>query len=106
MNHYVSIRFEGGKEYNFRLKDGDAGSMTRDEALRWIDEQFANAGCEVANPVGKTVLADKILALAKAYGSDTFAQRTQWAEKFVRCVGLATGKAHISVDIPGNSVGF
>lgn len=98
MNYYISMRLADAKEYEFRFKHEDA--------LRWIDQEFASAGCEVANPVGKMVLSDKILALAKACAADTLAKKTPRVEKYIRSVGLATGRANITVEVRGNSVGF
>ncbi len=106
MEHHITVRFGGDQEYEFRLHDADTDGLTWEQAQAWIDKEYVNTGYEATYPVGVTLLADKILRIAMAYGPQPLASNTAWAKKFVRSTGKAIGKIHITVDVANQVVGF
>jgi hypothetical protein len=105
MQHNIIVSFAGGQEYEFELQDADTAGMAWEQAQAWIDEEYVNTPYEAAQPVGTTLLADKILRIAMAYGPQPFASNTAWAKRFARCTGRAIGKIDIAVDVARQVVG-
>lgn len=106
MEQCIVVSFGKGKDYEFRFHDRDIATVDGAEARRWIDQEFAASGLEPANPVGKAVMPDKILALAKGAGESAFAGNSEWARKFLRYAVAVLGRPSITLDIPGSTVGY
>jgi hypothetical protein len=105
MEHHISVNFADNREYDFRLQERDTESIAWEEAQAWIDEEYVNTAYELAHPVATTLLADKIVRIAMAYGPQPFANNTAWAKQFLRCAGRALGKVNITVDVSRQRVG-
>ena len=106
MEHHITVSFGRDQAYLFELVDADTADMTWEQARHWIDEEYVNTGCEAARRVGTAALTDKVVRIAMAYGAQTFAANTAWANKFARCTGRAIGKIKITIDIANQVVGL
>ena len=58
------------------------------------------------NPVGKLLLADKILCLAKTQKDAAWAEPTSWAKQFVRAAAAAIGRSVLTVDLGSHTLGY
>lgn len=58
-----------------------------------------------SNPVGQVLILDVILNVAKYGGENRFAQGSDWAHQFVRCVARVLDRPSIRIDVPGFVVG-
>jgi hypothetical protein len=105
MAYQVTVAFRGGKEYEIRLLDSDLIGLSRDRAHLWLDEEWSALECEPMNPMGKILLLDKILGIAKYAGEKRFAEDIDWARQFGRCVALMLDRPAIRVDVAGLRVG-
>lgn len=105
MAYTVSVRFDEGEVYEFKLHDGDLAGTTPESARRWLERQFNDMGCEPTNPTGKTLLVDKILGVARATGSKPFAQNETSAREFAKNAILAMERKALSIDLGAWSVG-
>jgi hypothetical protein len=105
MAYNVSVRFDEGQVYEFKLQDRDLAGSTPESARRWLERQFNDMGCEPTNPTGKTLLVDRILAVARAMGSEPFAKSGSPAREFARNALLAMERKAISIDLAALSVG-
>lgn len=103
MTQHITVRFDEDREYDFRVHDS---ALTFDDARRWLDEQFAATGIEPLNPMGKALAVDKVLAVARAYGPKSFADRSDLALRFVSCAAAVIGRPNITVDVERTTVGF
>lgn len=101
----VFVSFGRNQEFEFRLHDADLRGGA-EMARQWLDEQFIALGCEPANPVGKTLIVDKILGVASALGSKVFANGAESAHQFARNTALALGRETIRVDVAGSSISY
>lgn len=101
----VYVSFGSGQEYEFKLHDADLRGGA-EMARRWLDEQFVTLGCEPSNPVGKTLIVDKILAVASALGNKVFGRGEEAAHQFARNTALALGRETIRVDVAGSSISY
>ena len=76
------------------------------KAQEWLGREFEVAGCVPTNPVGKLLLADKILCLAKTQKDAAYAEPTPWVQSFVRAAATAIGRAVLTIDLGNHSLGY
>jgi hypothetical protein len=105
MSYQVTVAFSGGKELEIHLLESDLIGLTPDRAHLWLDEEWIALECEPLNPVGKILLLDKILSVAKYGGEKRFVQNDEWARQFARCVALLLDRPAIRVDVAALIVG-
>ena len=99
MVYQVSLAFGQGREVSFEVADAELRNGSVEEARRWFDKEFADLRCEVANPVGKVLIIDKILNVARCGGERRFAEGTPWAKTFARNAALVLGRETIRLDL-------
>lgn len=105
MLHTVIVVFAPSRQYEFKFLDSDLDGLTREEARKWLEQEFVELDAVPANPMGKILILDRILGVAKYAGERRFSEGTEWANKYARCVALALGRDTIRVDVAANVVG-
>ncbi len=103
MRSEVFVRLEGGQEYRFSVDEGQA--MPHDLARIWLDGQFVELGCEPLRATGKVLLADKLIAIARAAGA-TLLDDPQWSAGFARAAGAALARPVVRLDVPSMTVSY
>ncbi|MCU0966478.1 MAG: hypothetical protein MUF08_15860 [Burkholderiaceae bacterium] len=101
MRNEVFVKFAGIDDIGLRC----AEPMALDAARQWLDQEFQRLGATISRPTGKVLLADKVLAIAEAAGSQAFADAA-WAENYARAAAGALRRPLIRVDVPNTSVAF
>ncbi|MEW6163733.1 MAG: hypothetical protein AB1642_01585 [Pseudomonadota bacterium] len=101
MSSIVSVVFDGTREYELIAHAGGS----REEASRWLDEQWDDLDCEPSNPMGKVLLLDKILCVAKYAGEPRFAAPGDWSQRYANAVATVLERPVVRVDIAGRVVG-
>lgn len=105
MAYQVTVVFPRGKEFEIKLLESDLIGCSRDSANVWLDREWVALECEPLNPVGKILLLDKILGVAKYGGAKRFAEDDHWARQFGRCVALLLERPMVRVDVADLKVG-
>lgn len=103
---HVTIVTGKGERYEFELHDADLAAMDARKAQEWLGQEFEAAGCVPTNPVGKLLLADKILCLAKTQKESAYAGPTPWVNSFVRAAAAAIGRSVLTIDLGSHSLGY
>ncbi len=106
MFYYVTVNFGKDREYQFKLSEAELAENSPEEARRWFDREFSALRTDPVNPVGKVLIIDKILDVARAGGEQRFSDGQNWAATFARYTALALGREVIRVDVPGYSIGY
>jgi hypothetical protein len=106
MGCHVTVITEKGERYEFELHDADLAGLDARKAQEWLGEEFEKAGCVPTNPVGKLLLADKILCLAKTQEDSAFAEPSPWVRSFVRAAAAAIGRAVLTIDLGSHALGY
>ena len=75
-------------------------------AQDWLGQEFEGAGCVPTNPVGKLLLADKILVLAKTQPPQGYAQPGPWLKDFLRAAACSLGRPALTIDLARHSLGY
>ncbi len=106
MLYQVIVAFGKDKEYEFKMSDADLAGRSAEEARRWFDKEFTDLECEPSNPVGKVLIIDKILSVARYGGEERFASGKGWASDFARYAALALGRDMIRVDVQTFTISY
>jgi len=106
MVHHVTVSFGKGREYLYQFSEAELAGGSPEEARRWFDKEFADLKCEVSNPVGKVLIIDKILNVARCGGEQRFIDGKTWAGAFARYTALALGRDTIRVDLDAFVIGY
>ncbi len=101
----VTVVFRADREYEFHVHAADIAGLSKDAAREWLHEEFDELECTPSNPVGKVLILDVILNVAKYGGEQRFAQGGEWARRFAACVGVALDRPVVRIDVPGFVVG-
>jgi len=106
MIYHVIVTFGKDKQYEFKMPDTELAGRTAEEARRWFDKEFTDLECEPTNPVGKVLIIDKILSVARYGGESRFLEGKGWAQEFARQAAVALGRDTIRVDVASFSISY
>jgi hypothetical protein len=106
MIYHVIVSFCRGREYPYKLSEADLAESSPEEARRWFDKEFVDLKCEPSNPMGKVLIIDKILLIARDGGEQRFIDGKTWATQFIRYAVLVLGRDTIRVDVEAMRIGY
>lgn len=106
MFYYVTVVFGKDREYQYKLSADELAESSPEEARRWFDREFSALKSDPVNPVGKVLIIDKILDVARAGGEQRFADGLSWAAKFAQSTALALGRDMVRVDVPAYAISY
>ena len=106
MFYYVTVVFGKDREYQYKLSEVELAETSPEEARRWFDREFAELKKDPVNPVGKVLIIDKILDVARAGGEQRFADGQNWATTFARYTALALGREMVRVDVAAYAISY
>ncbi|ATE61916.1 hypothetical protein [Thauera sinica] len=105
MSYQVIVSFGAGREYEFAVHDAEVAGLTKDQARAWLAQEFDALECTPSNPMGKVLVLDMILNVAKYGGEPRFQQAGDWARQFARAAAAVLERPAIRVDVKGFVVG-
>jgi len=105
MTQHITVAFGGAREYETIVSDADAAGLTKDQARAWLSHEFETLECTPSNPMGKILVLDMILNVAKYGGEERFKQGGDWAKKFATATAVALGRPTVRVDVANFVVG-
>lgn len=106
MLYHIIVAFAKEREYEYKFSDSELAGGSAEEARRWFDKEFTDLECEPTNPMGKVLIIDKILNVARYGGEQRFQDGKDWAQQFARYTALALGRDTIRVDVAAFSIGY
>lgn len=106
MFYYVTVVFGKDREYQYKVSEAELAENSPEEARRWFDREFSESRADPVSPVGKVLIIDKILDVARVGGEQRFADGQNWAAKFARCTALALGREMVRVDVPACLISY
>ena len=105
MSQHITVAFGGGREYEITVHDADAAGMAKDQARAWLASEFETLECTPTNPMGKILVLDMVLNVAKYGGEERFRAGGDWARQFATATAVALGRPTIRVDVASFTVG-
>jgi hypothetical protein len=106
MFYYVTVVFGKDREYQYKLSPEELEESSPEEARRWFDREFSELKTDPVNPVGKVLIIDKILDVARGGGEQRFADGQNWATTFARYTALALGREMVRVDVAAYAISY
>ena len=106
MGCHITVVLASGTTKLFELSDRDLEGLDSRTAQEWLGAEFDGAGCTPTNPVGKLLLADKILVLAKTVPPKNFENPTAWVQEYLRATACALGRPAITIDLARHALGY
>lgn len=101
MSSIVRVVFDRNRDYEL-IAHAEA---SREAANRWLDAQWEDLECEPSNPMGKVLVLDKILCVAKYAGEKRFAAPGEWSQRYANAVATVLERPVVSVNIAEHVVG-
>lgn len=105
MSHHIIVSFGGEREYEFNLSAHDTEGIGKDQARAWLAKEFEDLECTPSNPMGKVLVLDMILNVAKYGGEQHFRDESDWARRFAVMTAAALERPVIKIDVAGFVVG-
>jgi hypothetical protein len=105
MTQHITVSFGAEREYDLTVHDAEAAALPKDQARAWLSGEFERLECTPSNPMGKILVLDMILNVAKYGGEDRFRQGGEWAKQFAVATGVALGRPTVRVDVANFVVG-
>ncbi|BAL26816.1 hypothetical protein AZKH_4543 [Azoarcus sp. KH32C] len=105
MSQHITVAFGAEREYEMTVHQEDASGLDKDSARAWLSHEFDTLECTPSNPMGKILVLDMILNVAKYGGEDRFRQGGEWAKKFAAATAVALDRPVIRVDVAHFVVG-
>lgn len=102
MAQRVRVTFGSGETFEF-VPDNVA-ALAEEDARAWLAEAFDAYDCVPSNPMGKVVLVDMIVGVARAAGATHFAAGGEWPQAYARAVARLRDGEAICVDVAAFSV--
>jgi hypothetical protein len=106
MLQHVIVSFGDDKEFEYKVTAADLAGLKAEDARKWLDREFEDLECDVPNPIGKVLLVDRILSVAKYAGERRFREHRDWAEQFARNAAAVMGREVVRVDVANYTVGY
>ncbi len=98
------ISFGANREYSFAVHEQDIQDISKADARDWLANEFEELECVPSNPVGKILLLDMVLNVAKYGGEERFKAHDEWAQHFAKVVAVALKRSVIHIDIQEQTV--
>lgn len=99
MDHEVSVVLKNGERFNFPMGAAEMASFDARGARHWIGEEFARAGLENPNPMGKMLLVDQILLLAGNFKAADYHPATPELRRFLAAALIAMARPTLTIDL-------
>ena len=104
MTQIATVAFSDSHAYEVRLSEAEVAAQERDAARQWLFAEYEAFECAPRNPVGKILLLDVILDVAKYGGEARFAANGEWARQYAICCLASLARPTLRVDVPGLTV--
>lgn len=99
MSHSVTVSFAPEREYEIMLHENEITPDSRDQGRAWLAKEFEELECSPTNMMGKVLILDMILNVAKYGGEERFKEGGEWARGFASAVAGALQRPAIKVDV-------
>lgn len=106
MSRRVIVSFGPGTEFEYKIHPADLANESAESARQWFDREFIALECDVPSPIGKILIVDRVLSVAKYAGAQRFREQQEWAEQFARNTAAMLDRALVRVDVPNYTVGY
>jgi hypothetical protein len=101
MSTIVNVVFDRTRDYELIAHPG----TSREAANQWLNAQWEALECEPSNPLGKVLVLDKILNIARYGGEQRFTEPGAWTQAYADAVAAVLERPVVRVDVAERVVG-
>jgi hypothetical protein len=105
MSQQIIVSFGADKDHEFMVHPADKVGLDKDAARAWLAKEFEDLECTPSNPMGKVLVLDMILNVAKYGGEARFQAGGDWAHRFAAVVAVSLDRPIVKVDVASFVVG-
>lgn len=98
----VSVLLADGQAFR---GDVDGTTMSHEQARAWLDAEFVRLDGEPLRASGKVLLADKLIAIARAAGPQLLGDAA-WFVSFAHAAGAALARPAVRIDLGALTVSY
>ncbi|HZV53525.1 MAG TPA: hypothetical protein VFF82_01190 [Rhodocyclaceae bacterium] len=102
----IIILFSDGQELETLVADADIARFSHGSAHQWLGREFEEAGCVPSNPMGKLLVADKIVGLAKSRTRAVFESGSPWVRDYLAATAAGLGRPTVTIDLANHTLGY
>lgn len=106
MSRHVIVSFGPDTEFEYKIPVADLAGLSAESARLWFDREFVALECDIPSPIGKVLVADRVLSVAKYAGAQRFRDQREWAQQYARNAAVMLGRDLVKVDVPNYTVGY
>ena len=106
MVYHVIVSFARDRHYRYAFSASELADGSPEEARRWFDKEYADLQCEPTSRMGKVLIIDKILSIARNGGESRFQAGQEWARQFARYTALALARETVRIDVQAFHIGY
>jgi hypothetical protein len=106
MTCHVSVLFAEGQRIDYEVQDAEISRFSHEEAKDWLGREFEAAGCVPSNPVGKLLLADRIIGLANVQPKRNFDPPSPWMKDYLAATAAALNCPVVTIDLGSHTLGY
>lgn len=106
MPPHVIVSFDPQTEFHFPLEANALASAASEGGRRWFEREYATLGIEPGSPLGKVLVIDKILDVARHGGVRRFTDDPAWGQRFALNTVLALGRQTVRVDVAADAIDY
>jgi hypothetical protein len=99
VDQQVSVVLKSGERYDIHLTAAELAEFDKSSGRFYVGDQFAAAGLETPNPVGKILLIDQILMLALEQKAAAWAAPDAALKKLLAAAVQAMGRGSLTIDL-------
>jgi hypothetical protein len=99
VDRQVSIVLRNGERHDIHVSAADLAAFDKSSAREFIGEAFDAAGLETPNPVGKILLVDQILMLARERKAADWVQAGASVRQFLAAVLQSLDRPTVTIDL-------
>lgn len=106
MRHHVIVSFGHDNDLELNFPSTELEGRTTSDAHRWFAREFEALDCPITNPVGKVLLVDLIISVARYSGEGRFRDHPDFAQEYAKNAAMLLQRELVKVDVPNSTVGY
>ena len=106
MSRHVIVSFGQDTEFEYTIPVAELAAISPESARQWFDREFVALECDVPSPIGKILIADRVLSVAKYSGARRFRTDPAWGDLYARHTAALLGRDSVRVDLVNDVLGF
>lgn len=106
MRQRVIVSFGNDNDLELSFPSAELEGRSTSDAHRWFAREFEALDCPVTNPVGKVLLVDLMISVARYSGEGRFRDHPDFAAEYAKNAAVLLQRDFVRVDLPNSTIGY